>query len=82
MSEKIDHISHQEEQMLEYTDPWLDDSYQGWLCAVSEANPHGKRKVQEDAAQLSSDVANPSKVKGKGNGKTCYSCSGRGHVAR
>ena len=38
----------QEEPIYEYTEPWWDDSYQGWLCAVSEANPQKKRKVQEE----------------------------------
>ena len=35
----------QEEPIYEYTEPWWDDSYQGWLCAVSEVNPQKKRKV-------------------------------------
>ena len=38
----------QEEPIYEYTEPWWDDSYQGWLCAASEANLQKKKKVQEE----------------------------------
>ena len=45
VADSADH-NDQEEPIYEYTEPWWDDSYQGWLCAVSEANPQKKRKVQ------------------------------------
>ena len=34
VADTADH-NDQEEPIYEYTEPWWDDSYQGWLCAVS-----------------------------------------------
>ena len=59
----------QVEPMYEYTEPWWDDSYQGWLCDVSEANPQKKRKVQEVTEETTFDDASTSKGKGKIKGK-------------
>ena len=75
---------------LRYTEPWWDDSYQGWLCAVSETNPQKKRKVQEETEEATSDDAlaeesvckGKDTEKGKGKERTCYSCGEQGHFAR
>ena len=82
----------QEEPIYEYIEPWWDDSYQGWLCAVSEANPQTKRKEQEETVETTSDDVSPSKGKGKGKGKgkekgkgkgrTYNNCGEQGHFAR
>ena len=48
---------------------WWDDSYQGWLCAVSEANPQKKRKAPEETEEATSDDVSPSKGKSEGKGK-------------
>ena len=47
----------------------MDDSYQGWLCAVSEANPQKKKKVQEETEETTSDDVSLSKGKDKGKEK-------------
>ena len=83
VADTADH-NDQEEPMYEYTEPWWDDSYQGWWCAVSEANPQKKRQVQEETDEATSDDVSPSKGKnkGKGKGRTCYNCVEQGHLAR
>ena len=43
-ADRADHNDH-EEAMCEHTEPWWDDSCQGWLCAVSEANPQKKKRT-------------------------------------
>ena len=89
VGDSADH-NFQEEPICEYTEPWWDDSYQGWLCAVSEANPQKKMKVQEETEKDTSDDVSRSKGKGKGKGKekgkgkvrTCCNCVEQGHFAR
>ena len=58
--------------MYEWREPWWDDSYQGWLCAVSEANPQKKRKVQYDIEETTSNDVSPRKGQRKGN--PCDNC--------
>ena len=48
------------------------------MYAVSEANPQKKGKVQEETEETTSDDVS-SKEKGKGKGRTCYSCGEQGH---
>ena len=48
VADNADHIKHQEEPIHEYAEPWWDDSYQGWLCAVGEARAQKKRMVQDE----------------------------------
>ena len=83
VADSADH-NDQEEPIYEYTEPWWDDSYQGWLCAVSEANPQKKRKVQEETEEATSDDVSPckGKSKGKGKGKEKGNCGEQGHFAR
>ena len=45
VEDSADH-NDQEEPIFEYTEPCWDDSYQGWLCAVSEANPQKREKYR------------------------------------
>ena len=67
VADSADH-NGQEEPIYEYTEPWWDDSYQGWLCAMSVANPQKKRKVQEETEEATSDDVSPIKGKSKGKG--------------
>ena len=39
------------------------DSYQRWLCAVSEANPQKKSKLQEETEEATSDDVSLGKEK-------------------
>ena len=85
----------QEEQFYEFSVPWWDDSYQGLLCAVSEANQQKKRKVQEETEETTPDDVRPGKGKskgeakgkgkekgkGKGKGRTGYNCGVQRHFA-
>ena len=55
--------------MNEYTEPWWDDSYRGWLCAVSDANLKKLRQVQDEIEETTPDEEYPSEGKSKGKGK-------------
>ena len=61
MADSADH-NDQEEPIYECTEPW-------WLCAVSEANPQKKRKVQEETEETASDDVSPCKGQGQGQGQ-------------
>ena len=65
VADGADH-NDQEEPMYEYTEPWWDDSYQGWLCDVSEGNPQKKRKVQEETEETTFDDVSAGKGQGLG----------------
>ena len=80
VADSADH-NDQGEPIYEYTEPGWDDSYQGWLCAVSEANPQKKRKVQEETEEATSDDVSPSKGKSKGKGKGKEQGKGIGGLA-
>ena len=81
MADSADH-NDQEEPIYEYTEPWWHDSYQGWTCAVSEANPQKKGNVQEETEETISDGKGKGKEKGKGKGRTYHDCGEQGHFAR
>ena len=68
VADSADH-NHQEVPIFEYTEPWWDDSYQGWLCAVSEAKSQKKKKVLEETKETTSDDVSPNKGKSNGKGK-------------
>ena len=74
--------------MNECTELWWDDSYQGWLCAFSEANPQKKRKEQDEIEETTSEDVSPSegtskgKDTSKGKGNTFYNCGEQRHFAR
>ena len=64
VADSADH-NDQEEPLHEHTELWWDDSYQGWLCAVSETNPQKKRTAQEETEETISDDVSPSKGQGQ-----------------
>ena len=63
VADTVDHIGRQDTPIYEYTEAWWDDAFEGWLCAVSGANPQKKRKEQEDIEETTSDDVSPSEGK-------------------
>ena len=66
VADKADHMNYQAEYMFEYTEPWWDDSYRGFLCAVSDANPKKKRKMQDEIEETTPDHVSPTEGKKQG----------------